>query len=109
MSEPFNLQAFVITLTMVSGNRERWTVLIEKGATDEQIREQISHEFGLGCGYGCSELGNTWAVGGANPRFEWYFDLKSPHYKLEGKELADAVRGVFHIPEADGTRQPLLF
>lgn len=107
--EPFDLRAFVITLTSVEGNKERWSKLVQNGASDDEIKEQISEEFGLGTGFGSRGFASTWGVGGSNPRFEWYFDLNGPHYKMEGKELIDAVRGVFHISEKDGSLQLSLF
>lgn len=81
---------------------KRWAKLREAGATDAEIKKQISFEFNISGSSG----GPGWKFvsyrGGENPAF-WY-DSMSPAGKptLSGKPLIDAVRRVMAIPQAAG-------
>ena len=75
---------------------KRWRLLIERGATDEELTEAIAGEWGLGGG--ASEEGGYRYKGGKHPEFAWpsYVD-QSKATRLKGKALLTKVREVMGI------------
>jgi len=86
-----------------SGNEERWGALHTNGATDEQICQQVQHEFYLGGG--CTVRPDGFvnhSAGGAHLEIEYFLFRSDKRIKISGKCLLDLVREAFDIPKPGG-------
>lgn len=108
-------KALLRDLHGVEGSKDRWQQRRSTGLSDQELKEAISEEFGLGGGFCCYEDADgvnwdTWHQGGVSPyfqlseltrtdseeEFEEAFKNKR-RFKLSGYELLAAVRRVLAI------------
>jgi hypothetical protein len=88
----------VLALMSFADADSRWAERFSSGRTDDELRLDIGHEFGMqGGGYSQAHKG------GENPKFYFSAEGHIPvaHGKptLQGKALIDAVRALFKIPK----------
>lgn len=97
------------SLHYVQGANGRWGSLIDAGATDDQILQALSREYGLGGGSTGPDQIHEWHVGGANPRLEigdrW--DHKIPVKLFKTRRLVSLVRVLLSIPIPGQDELPL--
>jgi len=103
-----------------SGAEARWNKLRESGASDKDILQQISYEFGIQGGVGGPGMHHCDFRGKENPKFECWAcnaaeedttdctddELKkwarpTPLFELSGAILIAAVRKLIGIPEIE--------
>lgn len=90
-------KALYRSLHSQSGAAERWEKLRTNGATDEKLKQQIGHEYGIQGG----SLDYSYK-GGENPKFYYAGGISAGAYgkpTLQGKALVDKVRDLMGIPQ----------
>lgn len=105
------LDAFRRAINGFQGAPGRWKRLVEAGATDDEIQEQLQYELGLGgASSGPEPMVPEAHIGGSNPTVAIYSrnrfgtawsgpGLEKAKYLFRGKHLIKAVREFLGISE----------
>lgn len=79
------------------GAEARWAALRKKGASDDELREALGYDLGLGGSSSSRDIGSVAYKGGKNPGI-WFNSISTQGKpSLQGKELLAAVRDLLGI------------